>query len=93
MYVEIAVALLSNAIKVYGKLKKILDKYGASNIREILSGIRNGRFAEHPTYEDYLEARSYELELKELLGRLDKIIAEMRRVLSPDDNTQGVCFN
>jgi len=82
MHEEEATRLLRRAVRTYGRLKGILDKYGVSNTGELLGGIRSGRFAEHPTYEDYLEARSYELELEKILTKLNSMIAEMRKALS-----------
>lgn len=82
MHEEIAARLLKRAIRTYRKLKKISDKHGASNTSELLDGIKSGKFAEHPTYEDYLEARSYELELEKILKKLNSAIVETQRALS-----------
>lgn len=82
MHEEEATRLLRRAIRTYRRLKKILDRYGVSNTSELLDGIRSGKFVEHPTYEDYLEARSYELELEKILTKLNSAIVEMQKVLS-----------
>ena len=66
-----ATRLLRQAIKTYRRLKRILNMYGVSNTKELLDEIKDGRFAEHPTYEDYLEAKSYELELEKILKKLN----------------------
>ncbi len=79
---EEATRLLRGAIRTYRRLKRILDKYGVSNTGELLDEIKSGKFIEHPTYEDYLEARSYELELKKILTKLNSAIGEMQG-LSP----------
>lgn len=82
MHEEEATRLFRRAIRTYRRLKKILDRYGVSNSSELLDGIRSGKFVEHTTYEDYLEARSYELELEKILTKLNSTIVKMQKVLS-----------
>ena len=77
MHEEAATRLLRRIIKTYRGLKEILNKYGVSNTGELLDGIRSRKFTEHPTYEDYLEAKSYEFELEKILKKLNSTIAEM----------------
>lgn len=59
------------------RLREILSKYGVGSTRELLSKIKKGELPEHPTYEDHLEARSYELEARELLREIQ---SRLRRI-------------
>ena len=62
-------------------LKKILSKYGVNSTKELLLKIEKGELPEHPTYEDYLEARSYELEAKEILHEIQSRLREIEKAV------------
>ena len=70
-----------NIISEYTRLKEeyfeILKAYKASSSQEILDKIKNNELPEHPTYEDYLEAKSLEEDLKKLKGKINQIIKEL----------------
>jgi len=70
-----------NIISEYTRLKEeyleILKAYKVSSSHEILDMIKNNELPEHPTYEDYLEAKSLEEDLKKLKDKIDEIIKEL----------------
>ena len=60
------------------QLRHILEKNGVSNTKEMKAKIAAGELPEHPTYEDYLDAVAYEVEIKPLLDFLDAKIKELK---------------
>ncbi len=57
------------------QLQIILDKYKVDNPEQIEAKIREGKIPEHPAYEDYLSALSFQNsieEMKQLAKRLIK---------------------
>ena len=63
-------------------LRNILNKYKVKSTREFLSKIEKGELPEHPTYEDYLEARSYDLEANEILKEIMSKLRDVERVVA-----------
>lgn len=55
-------------------LKNILKKYSAKRPEDIEKMIERGEIEEHPAYEDYLSALSYEQNIKEVKKMLDNIV-------------------
>ena len=55
-------------------LKTILKKYNAKNPEAIERMIEQGKIEEHPAYEDYLSALSYEQNIKDLKKLLDDLV-------------------
>ncbi len=55
-------------------LKNILYKYNAKNPEAIERMIEQGKIEEHPAYEDYLSALSYEQNIKDLKNLLDDLV-------------------
>ncbi len=55
-------------------LKNILKKYNAKNPLAIEKMIEQGEIKEHPAYEDYLSALSYEQNIKDLKNLLDDLV-------------------
>ena len=55
-------------------LKIILEKYNAKNPEAIERMIEQGKIEEHPAYEDYLSALSYEQNIKDLKKLLDDLV-------------------
>ena len=55
-------------------LKTILKKYNAKNPEAIERMIEQGKIEEHPAYEDYLSALSYEQNIKDLKNLLDDLV-------------------
>lgn len=55
-------------------LKSILQKYNAKNPETIEKMIEQGEIEEHPAYEDYLSALSYEQNIKDLKKLLDNLV-------------------
>ncbi|MFZ3383388.1 MAG: hypothetical protein WA144_05635 [Candidatus Methanoperedens sp.] len=55
-------------------LKSILQKYNAKNPETIEKMIEQGKIEEHPAYEDYLSALSYEQNIKNLKKLLDNLV-------------------
>ncbi|MBU4491540.1 MAG: hypothetical protein KKD69_03660, partial [Euryarchaeota archaeon] len=55
-------------------LKNILYKYNAKNPPAIEKMIEKGKIKEHPAYEDYLSALSYEQNIKDLKNLLDDLV-------------------
>ncbi len=54
--------------------KTILEKYNAKNPEDIEKMIEQGKIEEHPAYEDYLSALSYEQNIKDLKKLLDNLV-------------------
>ncbi len=55
-------------------LKGILEKYNVANPEAIEKMIEKGEIEEHPAYEDYLSALSYEQNIKDLKKLLDDLV-------------------
>ena len=55
-------------------LKNILKKYNAKSPEDIEIMIEQGKVGEHPAYEDYLSAISYEQNVKDLKNLLDDLV-------------------
>ncbi len=55
-------------------LKNILKKYNAKNSDAIEKMIEQGEIEEHPAYEDYLSALSYEQNIKDLKKLLEDLV-------------------
>ena len=55
-------------------LNNILKKYNAKNPEAIERMIEQGKIEEHPAYEDYLSALSYEQNIKDLKKLLDDLV-------------------
>ncbi len=54
---------------------EILSKYNVSTVAELKKAIKAGKVAEHPAWEDLIEARNIDAEIKEIesdLRRLQK---------------------
>ncbi len=56
------------------ELEEILDAYDASSPEEILEKMKTGKLPEHPTYEDYLEAKSLLQDAAQLKNKLKELI-------------------
>lgn len=55
-------------------LENILKKYNVKSPEAIEKMIEQGKIEEHPAYEDYLSALSYEQNIKELKEVLDSLV-------------------
>ena len=55
-------------------LKNTLNKYNAKNPLSIEKMIEKGEIEDHPAYEDYLSALSYEQNIKDLKKLLDNLV-------------------
>ena len=45
---------------------EILSRYGASTVEELENKIRDGKIPEHPAWEDLIEIKNIEAEIKEI---------------------------
>lgn len=61
------------------KLKEILAHYDVQTPDEIESKIYDHKIPEHPSYEDYLSALSYQQSTLELVELLDDKVKELRK--------------
>jgi len=68
---------LSEYFRLRDLLNEILLSYNVKSSLEILKKIEKGELPEHPTYEDYLEAKSLEEDLKKLKETLKKQFEEL----------------
>ncbi|MCZ7402899.1 MAG: hypothetical protein O8C61_11820 [Candidatus Methanoperedens sp.] len=66
--------LLSKISEEKDLLKTTLNKYNAKNPEAIEKMIEHGKIDEHPAYEDYLSALSYEQNIKDLKKILDDLV-------------------
>ncbi len=66
--------LLSKISEQKEFLKNILKKYKAKYPEDIEKMIELGEIEEHPAYEDYLSALSYDQNIKELKKMLDNLV-------------------
>ena len=66
--------LLSKISEEKELLKTTLNKYNANNPAAIEKMIEQGKIDEHPAYEDYLSALSYEQNIKDLKKVLDDLV-------------------
>lgn len=58
-------------------LNYILKKYGSEKPQDIEKKIECGEIEEHPAYEDYLSAFSYEQNIKDLKKMLGAIVKRL----------------
>lgn len=72
-----ALITVGELIEQKRKLKELLEKYGVEKTKEIEEKIRNRMLPEHPAYEDYLSALSYEKNISELKAQSRKMIEEI----------------
>ncbi|MHA1722064.1 MAG: hypothetical protein ACTSXW_03205 [Candidatus Baldrarchaeia archaeon] len=68
---------LSEYFRLREMLDEILSSYNVKSSSEILKKVERGELPEHPTYEDYLEAKSLEEDLKLLKESLKKQFEEL----------------
>jgi len=68
------VLLLSKISEQKELLGNILKKYDAISPEDIEKMIAQGEIGEHPAYEDYLSALSYEQNIKDLKILLDDLV-------------------
>ncbi|MFW9916202.1 MAG: hypothetical protein ACFFGZ_11400 [Candidatus Thorarchaeota archaeon] len=61
------------------KLKELLAQYDVQSPDEIESKIYDHKIPEHPSYEDYLSALSYQQSALELVELLDAKVKELRK--------------
>ena len=66
--------MLSKMSEQKESLKNILKKYNAKSPEDIEIMIEQGEVREHPAYEDYLSALSYEQNVRDLKILLDDLI-------------------
>ncbi len=66
--------LLSRISEQKEFLKNILKKYNAKSPEDIEKMIEQGKVDEHPAYEDYLSALSYDQNIKDLKKMLDNLV-------------------
>lgn len=66
--------LLSKISEQKESFKNILKKYNAKSPEDIEKMIEQGKVDEHPAYEDYLSALSYEQNIKDLKKMLDNLV-------------------
>ena len=66
--------MLSKMSEQKESLKNILKKYNAKSPEDIEIMIEQGEVREHPAYEDYLSALSYEQNVRDLKNLLDDLI-------------------
>lgn len=59
------------------KLEEILAKYKVKKAEEIEKKIKKGEIAEHPSYEDYLSALSYEKSVSALKKAMIEIVKDI----------------
>lgn len=59
-------------------LKNILLHYNVKTINEIEEKIRNGEVNEHPAYENYLDALSYRMQIKDLWEELQTLLKYLK---------------
>ena len=72
-----AIALISEYMRIKEDLYEILSAYNVSSPEELLERIKSGELPEHPTYEDYLEAKSLLEDLKEIRKRMIEVIERL----------------
>ncbi len=69
--------ILSKITEQKDFLKSILKKYKAKNPGSIERMIVQGKIDEHPAYEDYLSALSYEQNIKDLKNLLNDLLKKL----------------
>jgi len=72
-----AINIISEYTRVKEELYEILSAYKVSSVDELLNKIKSGELPEHPTYEDYLEAKSLYEDLKELRKKLYEVLERL----------------
>ena len=75
---ELEIYLLAREIAdLKTKIKATLKRYNVSNLDALEKKIEEGSITEHPTYEDYLSALTFQLNMEELSAILASKIREL----------------
>ena len=61
------------------RLMEILGRYGVNRPEDIKAKIAKSELKAHPAFEDYLSALAYQMDMKDMMKRLDEKLGELRR--------------
>ncbi|MFQ6065098.1 MAG: hypothetical protein ACE5L6_06450 [Candidatus Bathyarchaeia archaeon] len=76
---EIEVYALVHAIlESRERLTEILSRYGIAQPEEIKAKIAKGDLKAHPAFEDYLSALAYQIDMQDMLKKLEEKLNELR---------------
>ncbi|MFQ6126992.1 MAG: hypothetical protein ACE5R6_20645 [Candidatus Heimdallarchaeota archaeon] len=78
---ELEIYLLAREIAdLKVRIKKTLQQYNVSNLDALEKKIEEGSVPEHPTYENYLSALPFQLDMEELSATLISKIQELTKL-------------
>jgi hypothetical protein len=71
-------ALVHNILESRERLTEILSRYGATKPDEIKTKIAKGELKSHPAFEDYLSALAYQIDIDDMLKKLEEKLNELK---------------
>ena len=74
------IMMITEITEMKNRVLEILSRYGAQKPDDIEAKIIAGQIPEHPSYEDYLSALSYEQGILDLKKRLLNAIEEIDHI-------------
>lgn len=69
--------LIHEYLDAKSSLQRILSSYNVLNVGELKKKIESKSLPEHPSYEDYLEALSFEKDMVQLKTEINKNVEEV----------------
>lgn len=71
--------LIHEYLDAKSNLQRILSSYNVRSVEELRNKIESRSVPEHPSYEDYLEALSFEKDMAKLKTEINKNVEEVLR--------------
>lgn len=72
-------ALVHNILESRERLTEILSRYGVAKPEDIKAKIAKGELKAHPAFEDYLSALTYQIDMNDILKKLEEKLNELKR--------------
>lgn len=69
--------LIHEYLDAKSSLQRILSSYNVRSVQELKNKIESKSLPEHPSYEDYLEALSFEKDMAKLKKEINKNVEEV----------------
>jgi len=71
-------ALVRTILENRERRNEILSRYGVTKPKDIKAKIAKGELKAHPTFEDYLSALTYQIDMEDMLKALEEKLNELR---------------
>jgi len=71
-------ALVHHILENRERLTEILSRYGVTKPVDIKTKIAKGELESHPAFEDYLSALAYQIDIDDMLKKLEEKLNELK---------------